>query len=139
MVIEGTTTIETILGQIIEIDQEAEGTTIGQVTGVIIIRIIIDEVIRDQITDKMPNGLLGTEVKVRIEMKIITMTILEVGVEIEIIADLSQEEEKSLGPDLTPGLVPITIESGVIDVRNTIILHPNALIPKLMRRLTMKT
>ena len=57
--------------------------------GVIIIRITIDEVIQDQITDKMPNGLLGTEVKVGIEMKIITMTILEVGVEIETIADLS--------------------------------------------------
>ena len=86
----------------------------------------------------MPNGLLGTEVKVGIEMKIITMTILEVGVEIEIIADLSQGEEKSLGPNLTPGLVPIAIESGVIDVRNTIILHLNVLIPQLMRRLTMK-
>ena len=57
--------------------------------GVIIIRITIDEVIRDQITDKMPNGLLETEVKVGIEMKIIIMTILEVGVEIETIVDLS--------------------------------------------------
>ena len=89
--------------------------------GIIIIRIIIDEVIQDQITDKMPNGLLGTEVKVGIDMKIIKMTILEVGVEIEIIADLSQGEEKSLGPNLTPGLVPIEIESGVIDVGNMII------------------
>ena len=87
----------------------------------------------------MPNGLLGTEVKVGIEMKIITMTILEVGVEIETIVDLSQGEEKSLGPDLTPGLVLIAIESGVIDVGNMIISHPNALIPQLMRRLTMKT
>ena len=85
----------------------------------------------------MPNGLLGTEVKVGIEMKIITMTILEVKVEIETIVDLS-EEEKSLGPDPTPGLVLIAIESGVIDVRNTIILHLNAIIPLLMRRLTMK-
>ena len=76
MVIEGITTIETIIGQIIGIDQEADGTTIGQVIGVIIIRITIDEVIRDQITDKMPNGLLETEVKVGIEMKIIVMTIL---------------------------------------------------------------
>ena len=41
----------------------------------------------------MPNGLLGTEVKAGIEMKIITVTILEVGVEIEIIVDLSQGEE----------------------------------------------
>ena len=58
----------------------------------------------------MPNGLLETEVKVGIEMKIITMTLLEVGVEIETIVDLSQGEEKNLGPDLTPGLVPIVIE-----------------------------
>ena len=36
VVIEGITTIETILGQIIEIDQEADGTTIGQVIGAII-------------------------------------------------------------------------------------------------------
>ena len=77
----------------------------------------------------MPNGLLGTEVKVGIEMKIITMTILEVGIEIETIVGLSQGKEKSLGPNLTPGLVLIMIESGVIDVRNTIILLPNTLIP----------
>ena len=105
--------------------------------GVIIIRIITDKVIRDQITDRMPNGLLGTEVKVGIEMKTI-ITILEVGVEIETIVDLSQGEEKSLGPDLTPGLVPMVIESGVIDVGNKIILHPKVLKPQLMRRLTMK-
>ena len=74
-----------------------------------IIRITIDEVIRDQITDKMPNGLLEIEVKVGIEMKII-MTTLEVGVEIETTVDPSQGEEKILGPDLIPGLVPITIE-----------------------------
>ena len=66
--------------------------------GVIIIRIIIDEVIQDQITDKMPNGLLGTEVRVEIEM----MTILEVEIETETIVDLPQGEEKSLGPDLSP-------------------------------------
>ena len=58
----------------------------------------------------MPNGLLETEVKVGIEMKIIIMTILEAGVEIEMIVDLSQQEEKNLGPNLTPGLVPTTIE-----------------------------
>ena len=57
--------------------------------GVITIRIIIDEVIQDQITDIMPNGLLGTEVRVEIEM----MTILEVEVETETIVDLSQGEE----------------------------------------------
>ena len=58
----------------------------------------------------MPNGLLETAVKVGIETKIITMTILEVGVEIETILDLSQGEEKNLGPNLTPGLVLIVIE-----------------------------
>ena len=58
------------------------------------------------------------------------MTILDVGVEIKTIVDLSQGEEKSLGPNLTPGLVLITIESGVKDVGNTIILHLNALIPQ---------
>ena len=58
----------------------------------------------------MPNGLLETEVKVGIEMKIVTMTTLEVGVEIETIVDLSQGEEKNLGNDLTPGLVPIMIK-----------------------------
>ena len=59
----------------------------------ITIRIIIDEVIRDQVTDKMPSGLLGTEVKVEIEM----MTILEVEV------DLSQGKGRSLTPDLISG------------------------------------
>ena len=38
------------------------------------------------------------------------MTILEVGVEIETIVDPSPGEEKSLGSDLTPGIVLITIE-----------------------------
>ena len=96
MVIEGITSIETIIGQIIGIDQEADGTTIGQVIGVIIIRITIGEVMGDQITDKIPNGLLETEVIVGIEMKIIVMTILEVGEEIEAIVDLSQGEEKKV-------------------------------------------
>ena len=45
VVIEEITTIETIIGQIIEIDQEADGTTTGQVTGATIIRITIDKVI----------------------------------------------------------------------------------------------
>ena len=65
---------------------------------------------RDQITDKMPHGLLETEVKVGIEMKITIMTILKVGVEIEMTIDPSQGEEKNLGPKLTPGLVAIAIE-----------------------------
>ena len=107
--------------------------------GVKIIRITVDEVIQDQITDKKPNGLLGTVVKVGIEMKIITLTILEVGIEIEIIADLFQGEEKSLGSNPTPGLVLIMIKSGVIDVGNMIISQLNVLIPQLTRRLTMKT
>ena len=80
-----------------EIDQEADGTTIGQVIGAII---TIDEVIRDQITDKMPNGLLETEVKVGIEMKTTIIIIQEVGVEIDMIIDPFSREEKNLGPDL---------------------------------------
>ena len=45
----------------------------------------------------MPNGLLGTEVET--EMK----TILEVEVETETIVGLSQGDERSPTPDLTPG------------------------------------
>ena len=89
------TTIGTITGQIIEIDLEADGITIGQVIGVVIIQITIDKVIRDQTTDKTPNGLLGIEVKVGIEMRIMT---LEVEVETEII-----KEERNPGLNLTPG------------------------------------
>ena len=47
----------------------------------------------------MPNGILGTEVRVEIEMN----TILEVEVETEIIVGLSQGEERSLTPNLIPG------------------------------------
>ena len=107
MVIEEITTIETIIGQITEIDEEAAGTTIVQVIGAII---TIDKVIRDQITDKMPNGPFETEVKVGIETKITILTILEVGVEIDMIIDPSQGEERNLGPNLTPGSVLIVIE-----------------------------
>ena len=64
----------------------------------VITQITIDEVIRDQITDKTPNGLLEREVRVGIEMRIMITTILQVGVEIEIIG-----EEKNLGPILTLG------------------------------------
>ena len=45
MVIEEITTIGTIMDQIIEIDSEADGTTIGQVIGVVITQFTIDEVI----------------------------------------------------------------------------------------------
>ena len=45
MVTEEITTIGTITGQIIEIDLEVDGITIGQVIGVVIIQITIDEVI----------------------------------------------------------------------------------------------
>ena len=75
--------IEIIIGPITEIDQEADGTIIGQVIGVTIIRITIDKVISDPITDKIPNGCLETEVIVEIELKIIIMTIQEVEVEID--------------------------------------------------------
>ena len=47
----------------------------------------------------MSNGLLGTAVRVEIEM----MTILDVEVETETIVGLSQGEERSLTPDLTLG------------------------------------
>ena len=50
--------IEIIIGPITEIDQEADGTIIGQVIRVIIIRITTGEVMSDPITDKMPNGHL---------------------------------------------------------------------------------
>ena len=58
----------------------------------------------------MPNGLLETEVKVGIEVKIIIMIIQEVGVEIDMIIDPFNREEKNPGPDLTPGSVLIVIE-----------------------------
>ena len=58
----------------------------------------------------MLNGLLETEVKVGIEMKITIMIIQEVGVEIDMIIDPFNREEKNLGSDLTPGSVLITIE-----------------------------
>ena len=92
---EETTTIGTILDQIIEIDLEADGITIGQVMGVVITQITIDEVIQDQTTDKTPNGPIEIEVIVGIETRIMT---LEVEVEIEIIG-----EEKNPGLDQTPG------------------------------------
>ena len=44
MVIEEIIVIEIITGQIIEIDQEADGITTGQVIQVVITQIIIDEV-----------------------------------------------------------------------------------------------
>ena len=99
MVIEEITTIGTITGQIIEIDLEADGITIGQVIGLVITQITIDKVMRDLTTDKTPNGLLEIEVTVGIEMRNMT---LEVEVETEIIG-----EEKSPGLNTTPGLVLI--------------------------------
>ena len=95
MVTREITTIGTIIDQFIEIDLEADGITIGQVIGVVITQITVDEVMRDLTTDKTPNGILETEVKVGIEMRIM---ILEVEVEIEIIG-----EEKNPGLDPTPG------------------------------------
>ena len=98
MVIEEILTIGTITGQIIEIDQEAGGTIIGQVIGVVITHIITDEVMRDHTTDKIHNGHLETEVKVEVEMKTMVMINLEVEVEIEIKGD-----KKNPGLDLTQG------------------------------------
>ena len=98
MVTEEITTIGTITDQIIEIDQEADGTTIGQVIGVVITHIITDKVVGDCTTVKTHNGLLETEVKVEVEMKTMVMIILEVEVEIEI-----RGEEKNPGLDLIQG------------------------------------
>ena len=88
MEIEEIIIIEIIIGSITEIDQEADGTIIGQVIGVTITRIIIDKVMPDPITDKMPNGHLETDVKVGIELEITMVTIQEVEVEIDMITDL---------------------------------------------------
>ena len=98
MVIEEIITIGAITGQIIEIDQEAGGTIIGQVIGVVIIHITTDEVIQDHTTDKIHNGHLETEVKVEVEMKTMVMINFEVEVEIEIKGD-----EKNPGLDLIQG------------------------------------
>ena len=62
VVIEEIITIGTITGQIIEIDQEADGTTTGQVIGLVITHITTDKVIRDHTIDKTHNGHLETEV-----------------------------------------------------------------------------
>ena len=98
VVTEEITTIGTITGPIIEIDQEADGTTTGQVIGVVIIQITTDEVIQDCTIDKTHNGLLKTEVKLEAEMKTMVMIILEVEVETEI-----KGEEKNPGLDLIQG------------------------------------
>ena len=98
MVIEEIVTIGAITCQIIEIDQEADGTTTGQEIEVVITHIITDMVIQDHTTDKTHNGLLETEVKVEVEMKTMVMLILEVEVQIEIKGD-----EKNPGLDLIQG------------------------------------
>ena len=98
MAIEEILTIGIITGKIIEIDQEAGGTVIGQVMGVVITHIITDEVIRDNTTDKTHSGHLKTEVIVEVEMKIMVMNILEVEVEIE-----TKGDEKNPYLDLTQG------------------------------------
>ena len=96
--------IETITDPIIETDQEADGTIIGQVIGVTITRLTIGKVILDQIIDKVLNGHLGTEVKVGIELEITIMTIREVEVEIDIMTGLlSLMEEMNLDPGPTLG------------------------------------
>ena len=98
MAIEEIITIRTITGKLIDIDQEADGTTTGQVIGVVITHITTDVVIQDHTTDKTHNGLLEAEVKVGVEMKTMIMIILEVEVEIEIKGD-----EKNPGLDLIQG------------------------------------
>ena len=86
--------IEIITGKNIEMDQEAGGTTIGQVIEVVITQITIDKVIQDHTIDKTHNGHLETEVKVEVEMITMVIISLEVEVEIEIKGD-----KKSLGLD----------------------------------------
>ena len=98
MVIEEIIIIGTITGKIIEIDQEAGGTIIGQVIGVVITHITRDKVIRDHTTGKIHNGHLETEVKVEVEAKTMVMIILEEEVEIGV-----KGEEKIPDPDLIQG------------------------------------
>ena len=95
LVEEGIKAIKTITGKIIEIDQEAGGTAIGQVIGVVITQITTDKVIRDHTIDKTHNGHLETEVKVEVEMKITITINIEVELEIEI-----QGDKKDPGLDL---------------------------------------
>ena len=98
VVIDEIIIIGTITGKIIEIDQEAGGTIIGQVIGVLIIQIITDKVIQDRTLDKTQNGHLETEVKVEVGMKTVVIIKLEVEVEIEIKGD-----GKNPGLDLIKG------------------------------------
>ena len=98
MVTEEIITIRTITGKIIEIDQEADGTTTGEVTGVVIIQTTTDEVIRGHTMDKTHNGPLETGVKVEVEMITMVMINLEVEVGIEIKGD-----ERNPGLDLIQG------------------------------------
>ena len=96
MEIEEITIIGIVIDQILEIDQEADGITTGQVIGVVITPITTDEVIQDCTTDKTHNGLLEREVKVEVEMKTMVVIIIEVEVQIEIKGDKKN-----------PGLDPI--------------------------------
>ena len=100
--------IEIIIGPITEIDQEKDGTIIGWVIGVTIIRMTTDEVMSDPIRDKMPNEHLEIEVIVEVELKIIIMTIQEEEVETDMITGPYNQgkahyltEEMNLGLDLT--------------------------------------
>ena len=96
--------IEIITDPIIETNQEADGTIIGQVIGVTTTRLTIGEVIPDQIMDKMFSRHLETEVKVEIELDITIMTIQEVEVGIDIMTGpFSLMEEMNLDPGPTPG------------------------------------
>ena len=102
--------METTIDQITDIDQEADGIITGQVIGVTITRLTIDKVILDQITDKMPNGLLETEAKVEIDLEITIMTIQEVEVEVDMITGpFSQDKVHYLTEDLNIGL-DLTLE-----------------------------
>ena len=77
--------------------------------GVIITRLTIGKVILDQITDRMLNECLETEVKVEIELEVTLMIILEVEVEIDIMTDLFHQDKvphlvEEMNLDLGPTL-----------------------------------
>ena len=114
----------------IEIDLEADGTTIGQVIEAVITQITIGRATLDQTTDKTHNGLAKIEVKVEIGVKIMT---LEVEVEIE-----TKGSEENPGLDLTQECVLIMIVQGVIGVESMTTLQLNALILRLMKRQIMR-
>ena len=85
-----------MMDKIIEIDQEADGITTGQVIGVVITQITTDEVTQDCTIYKTHTAHLETEVKVEVEMK----TMVTINLEVEVGTEIKGEEKN-------PGLDPI--------------------------------